>query len=131
MKAAKEMAITQTEILNLVKTRLHLSDASQDPLIDTYVSEIGNRITHYCNVDVVPDELKFTWTAMVMDVLRVEQSSVDEIANTTDHGETVKLGDTSVAPAKIPGITNTTKSTIDEVVVNYRIDLNRYRKLRW
>jgi hypothetical protein len=127
------MAITQTEILALVKTRLHLlaADTSQDDLINSYISEIENRIFHYCNVDIIPDGLKFTWTAMVMDVLRVEQSSVDEIANTTDHGETVKLGDTSVAPAKIPGITNTTKSTIDEVVVNYRIDLNRYRKLRW
>lgn len=125
------MAIEQTEILALVKTRLHSLDASQDPLINSYISEIENRILHYCNADIIPDGLKFTWTAMVMDVLRVEQSSVDEIANTTDQGETVKLGDTAVAPAKSPGLTNTTKSVIDEIVVNYRIDLNRYRKLRW
>lgn len=125
------MALTPTEILALVKTRLQLLDSSQDTLINSYVSEIQNRIVHYCNVDVIPDGLKFTWTAMVMDVLRVEQSSVDEIANTTDQGETVKLGDTSVAPAKIPGVTNSTKSIVDEVVLNYRIDLNRFRKLRW
>lgn len=125
------MALTPTEILALVKTRLQLLDSSQDTLINSYVSEIQNRIVHYCNVDVIPDGLKFTWTAMVMDVLRVEQSSVDEIANTTDQGETVKLGDTSVAPAKIPGVTKSTKSIVDEVVLNYRIDLNRFRKLRW
>lgn len=125
------MAILQTEILALVKLRLHLLDTSQDTLINSYVSEIQDRITHYCNVDVIPDGLKFTWTAMVMDVLRVEQSSVDEIANTTDQGETIKLGDTSVAPSKSSGVTNTTKSLIDEVVLNYRIDLNRFRKLRW
>lgn len=125
------MAILQTEILALVKTRLHLLDSSQDTLINSYVSEIQNRIVHYCNVDVIPDGLKFTWTAMVMDVLRVEQSSVQEIADTTDQGETIKLGDTSVAPSKSSGVTNTTKSLIDKVVVNYRIDLNRFRKLRW
>lgn len=119
------------DIWPIVKLRLGLVDESLKPLIETYIEEIGNRITHYCNVDVIPDDLKYTWTAMVMDALRVEQSSVDEIADTTDGDETVKLGDTSVAPAKSHGLTNTTKSIIDAVVVNYRIDLNRYRKLRW
>lgn len=125
------MAITTADILALVKTRLRLLDVSLDSLINSYIPELENRILHYCNVDVVPDGLMFTWASMVIDTLRIEQSSVQEIADTSDTGETIKLGDTSVAPAKSSGVSNLTKSVIDGVALNYTVDLDHYRKLRW
>lgn len=125
------MAINPSEITALVKTRLHLADDSLDALIESYVAEIEQRILAYCNLDVVPDGLKWTWASMVIDALRVEQSSVEEIEATADRGESVRLGDTSTAPAGADGTTNTNKAVLDELAVNYRVDLNRYRKLRW
>lgn len=126
------MAITQADILTIVKARLGLDD-SKDELINSYIFELENRILHYCNVDTVPDGLKYTWASMVIDVLRIDQPNDSEIADTVGGAESVKIGDTQVTPARSTGgdISNTSKSVIDSVALNYRIDLNRYRKLRW
>ncbi|MFS8534847.1 MAG: hypothetical protein FWJ65_06770 [Limnochordales bacterium] len=125
------MAISPDEIIALVKTRLHLTDDSLDALIQSYVAEIEQRILAYCNLDEVPDGLRWTWASMTIDALRIEQASVEAIGQTADRGESIRVGDTSVTPSSAGGVTNTSKSAIDQVVLNYRVDLNRYRKLRW
>jgi len=119
-----------TEVLAAIKLRLGLDD-SHDALIDSYVQEIGQRILHYTNLAEIPAELEHVWVSMTIDTLRIEQSNLPGIAETTGGGESVTVGDTSTAPARPAGLTNTAKSVIDEVVLNYRVDLNRYRKLRW
>ncbi len=119
-----------TDVLKTVKLRLELDD-SHDELIDSYVQEIGQRILHYCNMAEIPTELEHTWASMVIDALRIEQPNLPGIAETTGGGEEIRVGDTSTAPAHSAGMTNTAKAAIDEVVLNYRVDLNRYRKLRW
>ncbi|WP_374713096.1 phage head-tail connector protein [Symbiobacterium terraclitae] len=119
------------EVVKLVKARLRLTDDSLDTLIESYVDEIEQRILHYCNLTQVPAGLRWTWASMVIDALRIEQSSVEEIDETADRGASVRVGDTSVSPSSAGGVTNTGKSVIDQVVLNYRVDLNRYRKLRW
>lgn len=118
-------------VLAIVKTRLRIPEDNHDDLINSYITEIGNRIKHYCNISEVPATFEGTWASMVIDALKVEQSTVEAIADNIDSGESIKIGDTSVAPAKSEGITSTSKKAIDEVVLNYRVDLNRYRKLRW
>jgi hypothetical protein len=125
------MAIAEADVLAVVKTRLQIADTGQDALINSYIPEIGDRILNYCNQDEVPDGLKYTWASMVIDVLRIEQPQMDAIENTSGTGTSVKIGDTTVAPAKSDGVSNTSKSVIDQVAANYRIDLGRYRKLRW
>lgn len=119
------------EVVKLVKARLRLTDDSLDALIESYVDEIEQRILHYCNLTQVPAGLRWTWASMVIDALRIEQSSVDEIDATADRAASVQVGDTSVTPSNAGGVTNTSKAVIDQVVLNYRVDLNRYRKLRW
>lgn len=124
------MPATEANVLKLVKLRLALSD-EWDALVDSYVQEIGRRILHYCNLDQVPDVLEHTWASMTIDALRIEQPKLPGIAETSGEVEQVTVGDTSTAPAKPAGLTNTAKSVIDEIVLNYRVDLNRYRRLRW
>lgn len=123
--------MTREDIWPIVKLRLKLPDDSLKDTVMDYIEEIENRILHYCHVPAVPDGLKFTWVSMTMDVLRVELPTEDAIAETADTGVNVKVGDTSVSPAGGKSVTNMSKSAIDDVVLNYRIDLNRYRKLRW
>jgi hypothetical protein len=117
-------------VLSVVKLRLGLDD-SHDALIDSYVQEIGQRIIHYTNLAEIPAELEHTWASMVIDALRIEQPNLPGISETTGGGEQVTVGDTSSAPAKSSGLTNDAKSVIDAVVLNYRVDLNRYRRMRW
>ncbi|EJW14727.1 hypothetical protein [Paenibacillus alvei] len=123
--------MTANDIWAIVKSRLDLPDDSKMDLIGTYIEEIGNRIKHYCAISTIPEALKFVWASMVIDVCRIELSHIDEIDDTSDRGESIKVGDTSSAPATSSGVTNTSKKVIDSVVTNYRIDLNRYRRLRW
>jgi hypothetical protein len=125
------VAVSAADVQALVKARLHLTDAAQDTLIESYVAEIEQRIISYCGIDEVPPGLKWTWASMVIDALRVEQTTVEEIAETADRGDSVKVGDTSVTPMPGSGATNMNKPAINAIVLNYRIDLNRYRKVRW
>ncbi|MFD1179212.1 DNA-packaging protein [Paenibacillus puldeungensis] len=122
----------QSEVKTIVKLRLQLTDATHDALIDSYIREIGRRIQHFCNITEITDMLTDTWASMVMDALRIEMPSVDEINETAGGADNIKVGDTSVAPVSASsGLSNTTKTVIDQIVLNYRTDLVRYRKLRW
>lgn len=123
--------MAKDKVISLVKQRLRLSNDELDDLILSYVDEIGNRIMHYCNIRRIPNELNFTWSSMVIDALKIEQTTIDEIADSIDDVQNIRIGDTSVSPAKSEGVMSTSKRAINDVVLNYKTDLNRYRKLRW
>lgn len=121
-----------SEVKTIVKTRFQITNNSLDALIDSYIREIGRRIQHFCNIDDVPDALTDVWASMTMDALRVELPNVEEFNESAGGGDNVKVGDTSVSPASSSsGLSNTAKKVIEQVVLNYRVDLVRYRKLRW
>lgn len=127
------MTKQEQEVLEIVKLRLQLEDDKLDALISSYIKEVGRRILHYCNIRSIPDALIYVWASMVMDAVRVELSAIDEIADSTDGGISLKIGDTSTAPSSGSNndATSTSKKVIDEVVLNYRVDLNHYRRMRW
>jgi len=114
------------EVLHIIKTRIETDD--KDALIETYTREIGQRILHYCQRRDIPKALHWVWASMVIDALKVEQS--DYFGGDID-GVNIKIGDTSVGPANASGVTATNKDAIEDVVLNYKADLHRYRKMRW
>lgn len=122
------MPVTTSDVLSLVKSRLQITDNARDALITGFVEELEQRILSFCNIDAVPDGLKFVWASMTIDVLKVEQQTLPEVAAATPVATEIKLGDTTVKEAVG---TAAKKSALDDIVLNYRIDLNRYRKLRW
>ena len=123
-----------TKVLQTVKLRLSLADTTHDALITSYVTEIGWRIKHYCNISAIPDDLIFVWASMTTDAVRVDLPNVDEISDSVGGGgANVKVGDTSVSGGSGTGggLANTAKAVIEQVVFNYRTDLHRYRRMRW
>lgn len=124
------MPASEAAVLSLVKLRLGLTD-EWDALVSSYVQEVGQRIQHYCNLVEVPDALERTWASMTIDALRIEQPKLPGIVETSGAREEITVGDTSVSMSDGDGLTNTSKSVIDAVVLNYRTDLNRYRRMRW
>lgn len=124
------MTEQEQEVLDIIVARLgDKYDVSQNALIETYIKEIGRRILHYCQRSDIPEGLNWVWASMVMDALQVEQP--DQFGGGDADGMTVKIGDTSVGPAKVSGVTTTSKKSIDDIVLNYKADLHRFRKLRW
>ncbi|ATO50141.1 DNA-packaging protein [Brevibacillus laterosporus] len=119
------------DVLALIKLRMNLSNDNLDLLIKSYIHEIEKRILHYCHISEVPEALQFVWASMVIDALRIEQATVSEVDAATAISESIKIGDTSNSPGKSEGVTSTSKNVIESVVLNYRVDLNRYRKLVW
>jgi len=122
------VASKPADVLTLTKSRLRITAEDHDRLFLSYVEEIGQRIQHYCNLTEVPDGLKFVWSSMVVDVLKTEQQSIPEVAAVSGGAVEIKVGDTTAkeAPGKAAA-----KSAVDAIVLNYAVDLNRYRKLRW
>ncbi|MEJ8548165.1 phage head-tail connector protein [Brevibacillus borstelensis] len=122
------------KVLETVKLRLVLNDTAHDALITSYITEIGWRIKHYCNITTIPDDLIYVWASMTLDAVRVDLPNVDEISDSVGGGgANVKVGDTSVSGGggSGGGLSNTAKTAIDSVVFNYRLDLHRYRRMRW
>ncbi|MBG9788538.1 DNA-packaging protein [Brevibacillus laterosporus] len=119
------------DVIALVKLRMGLAKDNLDLLIKSYIHEIEKRILHYCHISEVPEALQFVWASMVIDALRIEQATVSEVDAATAISESIKIGDTSSSPGKSEGVTSTSKNVIESVVLNYRVDLNRYRKLVW
>lgn len=120
----------QLTIWEIVKPRLRLTDDNLKPLAVSYIREVGYRILHYCNLIDIPNDLAETWASMTIDAARIDLPDVDEIIDGIGNSENIRIGDTSISPAS-SGLTNTTKSVIDAIVLNYRIDLDHYRKMRW
>jgi len=120
------------EVLAIVKLRFSFKDNTLDALIDSYIREIGRRIRHYCNISEIPEGLTDVWASMVIDALKIEQSNVEAIEAATGGAMNIKVGDTQTSPSNSSaGVTDTSKSVIDSIVLNYAVDLHRYRKLRW
>jgi hypothetical protein len=127
------MAISKTDIRDLVKRRLGLSltDPVHDDLIDLYIDATEEAILNYCNIASVPDGLKQTWAAMAASALSAEQSAIlYPNPNPVDLYET-HIGDTTVKPVKqvappVPSLT-----VIESLVFDYRSSLHAYRRLRW
>lgn len=122
------------EVLATVKLRLQLEDNKLDTLISSYIKEIGRRILHYCNIRSIPEGLIYVWASMVMDAVRVELPAVEEIADSSDDGTSIKIGDSTSGPASGSSggaVSSTSKSVIDELVLNYCVDLNHFRRIKW
>ena len=92
-------------------------------------------------IPVVPDALRFTVANMTLDLLKY-QLEVSKPATQMDIGDIdisdvsgVKVGDTSVdiGESRRDNVRksrlNSHKSNLDDIVMNYRSQLNRFRRL--
>lgn len=125
------MTEQEHEVMQIVKKRLALDSADKDDLIGTYLQEIGNRIKHYCNIRTIPAELNYVWASMVTYLVHYVQGTYEE--KLQGHPSSIKEGDTQVSLNQInkiisPAISN---ETIDGIILNYKADLHRYRRMRW
>lgn len=110
--------------------------------IEVAILEIEEVIKNYCNINIIPTELKYTWANMVTDLIRYQYEmnnpqSNDNILNsfgTADISE-LKVGDTQIGVGGNNSVSakalNSHKANLDALIFNYQSQLNRFRKMVW
>lgn len=110
--------------------------------IEVAILEIEEVIKNYCNINIIPTELKYTWANMATDLIRYQYEmnnpqSNDDLLNsfgTADITE-LKVGDTQIGVGGNNSVSakalNSHKANLDTLIFNYQVQLNRFRKLVW
>lgn len=108
--------------------------------VNLVVDEIETVILNYCNILEVPYALRFTWANMTVDLVKyeIEANRTDELDTMFDARDVsiIHVGDTEI---DFRGLGNTVKNRIlkshdaalDDIVMNYQQQLNRFRKMVW
>ena len=102
------------EIIDIVLTELELSEPTA--LIELDIARVIQQVKNYCNLEEIPEALNFTIADMVADLQR-ERSG--DCINFTD----TDMGDTSYSFS--------VDDAIDNLVRDYKSNLNSFRRLRW
>lgn len=100
-----------------------------------YVQECEQVILNYCQIEEVPAPLKYTIANMSIDLFNFD-SSKKSGDGTSIHGDitSIKIGDTTTSFGTISGssdrnIINSHKADLDDLLLNYRQQLNQFRKM--
>lgn len=118
----------EEEVFELIRRRLHLlpDNTGLDSTIEMYMDEIKQRIINYTRQPTIPVGLKYTWVNMVIDLLKVRDFALPEVAALLgEDAVDVKIGDTSVK------LGSTGSAAVDTIVTGYAPELRRFRRMGW
>lgn len=114
--------------------------AITEPDIQLAVDEVEEVIKNYCSIDEVPEGLKYTWANMSVDLVRYQYESsisADDVLAGIDASDVsnLKIGDTQIAlQGNNSERSKTLKShrpNLDQIVMNNKQQLNRFRRMVW
>ena len=123
--------IVRTKIKNEVITELDIQLA---------VNEVEEVIKNYCNIDTIPDALKFTWANMSVDLVRYQYESnisADDVLAGIDASDVsnLKIGDTQIVlqgnNSERGKTLKSHRPNLDQIVMNNKQQLNRFRRMIW
>ncbi|MCR8844063.1 phage head-tail connector protein [Paenibacillus sp. SC116] len=118
-------SIISTTMLSKLKQLLGITGNEQDPLLQLVLQTVNDEIVNYCNLDQMPILLENVAVRMAADMWRSERYGVEHIPPTA---KSVSRGDVSTSfdtkpVADIRGV--------KDIVDNYKVQLQAFRKLRW
>lgn len=126
-------------ILEIVQSKIK-NEAITELDIQLAISEVEEVIKNYCNIDTIPEALKFTWANMSVDLVRYQHESnisADDVLAGIDASDVsnLKIGDTQIAlQGNNSERSKTLKShrpNLDQIVMNNKQQLNRFRRMVW
>lgn len=136
--------IDNAEILSIVKLKIGNQLTIADNYLTSLIEEMKQEIRNYCNIKIVPKELKYTCANMVTDyalrfspeAIAAAQSGEGQIdANNTLTG--VSLGGISAnlgssdASSIINDANKRATKGLTDFVKNYKSRLQPFRRVRW
>ena len=128
--------MTVTEIV-----RAKIKDEAITELdIQLAINEVEEVIKNYCNIDTLPEALKFTWANMSVDLVRYQYESnisADDVLAGIDASDVsnLKIGDTQIAlqgnNSERGKTLKSHRPNLDQIVMNNKEQLNRFRRMVW
>ena len=128
-------------VLEIVQAKLGESGASLSPLsLELAIAEVEQAIKNYCSISSVPNALRFTWANMAVDLLRYELASSEgpnEDEEVDMNGvSSIRMGDTTInlgggANSLYGRAINSHKANLDDIVMNHREQLHKFRRMAW
>lgn len=137
------MANLRDQVIEIATQRF---DAALPPAAQSYVDEVGQSILTYTNLETVPDGLLYVWVSMLVDCWRwltavrnnastgtgegdTEPSSPVPtfVSSVTEGDVTVAMSQTNKSTADNPANAHDMRGALDQIVMNYANQLNRFR----
>lgn len=126
----------------LVKLARQIKAELIGPLeITMSIAEVEQAIKNFCNIDSIPEGLVYVWANMVVDMamynIELEKGADEIILGALSNVESAKVGDTDVKLGEKSSSTERAKLlnahivNLDNIVMNYRDSLYKYRRLVW
>lgn len=145
---------TREQVIQLVNVRAGIMKVSLDGIgpdaLGSIVDEVGQYIKNYCNITRIPDALLYVWAALVLDYIRYinetarqndEEGGTDlGGANVETYVGSIKEGDVTVSYSQVSASSSSSASAgrahdisgvLDAYVLNYNIQLQAYRQVKW
>jgi hypothetical protein len=130
-------------VLEIVQLKLKDTGISSE-ICELAVDEVAQVIKNYCNIDSIPEALKYTWANMAVDAAKYQYASTNNDTSKLDDisvGDvsSIKIGDTNISFAN-QGQGATTEreravkshnANLDSLVMNYKDQLNKFRRMVW
>jgi len=123
----------------IVRTKIK-NEAITELDIQLAINEVEEVIKNYCNIDTIPEALKFTWANMSVDLVRYQYESnisADDVLVGIDAGDVsnLKIGDTQIAlqgnNSERGKTLKSHRPNLDQIVMNNKQQLNRFRRMVW
>lgn len=139
--------VDKNMVKQIVKTKLGV-DSPSDALLDINIDEIEQAILNYCNIDVVPKQLMYTFANMVCDINTYDSQVVKDNTPATEESEgdieipasginSVRVGNTTVTfgSGSDTSVRNRAlrshEADLDSLILNYKAQLNKFRRMVW
>lgn len=115
-------------VIALIKRKLRGIDMTEDD-IRLAAEEAQQVIINYCNIQSVPDVLRFTWANMAVDILK--SLNAEDTGEAVSGGpSSINMGDTSLSFSS--GGSNTGHVVdLDKLINNYSAQLKKFRRIKW
>lgn len=94
------------------------------------LEEVKVFIKNYCRISYVPTELNFVWANMAFDLLQgayLRESTMGDAISPTE-ASSMTVGDMSISRGSD---TINHKITLDDLLLNYKDQLNKWRRIDW
>ncbi|MBG9772414.1 phage head-tail connector protein [Brevibacillus laterosporus] len=115
------------QILALIKELAGITDDSKDNKIKLYLRQVERKVKNHCNIEEIPEQLWEIVAEMVVQVLLSGDNS--QIIEGSGAVKRVTRGDYTVE-YDVGSKVATTGVSLDDVLTNYKSQLNRFRRMR-